>query len=255
MKSEAAEVLLTGSPMDWPAPEHVCILGLGPSLDEYTNICKRLGGKHVYADETWGINALGGVFMCDRIFHMDDVRVQEARAVAKPDGNIARMMEWLKVHPGPILTSRAHPDYPGLVEFPLEDALNRYKFAYWNSTAAYAVTYAMLLGVKKISLFGVDFTYPNAHDAEKGRACVEFWLGLAAAQGIKIVIPQHSTLMDALHTQAERIYGYDTQDLTLRVDEDGYCHVDKTEKPVPSAEDVEARYDHGVHPNAIVRGD
>jgi SAM-dependent methyltransferase len=228
-------------------PEHVSILGLGPSLRVYVDVVKRLGGKHAYCDEVWGVNALGGVLMCDRIFHMDDVRIQEIRAKAMPESNIARMLEWLKLHPGPVITSRAHPDYPGLVEFPLEAVLNEFQHAYFNSTPAYAVAYAAFLGVKRISLFGIDYTYPNAHDAEKGRACVEFWLGVATARGIKLTVAKTSSLLDSMHTQADRLYGYDTLDVQIRGDASGRAHVTLTERAaLPSAAEIEARYDHSA---------
>lgn len=234
------------------APAHVAILGLGPSLEQYVDVVKRLGGKKAFCDETWGINAVGGVILCDRIFHMDDVRVQEARAKAAPDSNIARMLDWLKVHPGPIITSRKHPDYPGLVEFPLEDVLRDMPHPYFNSTAAYAFAYAIHVGVKRISVFGCDYTYPNAHDAEKGRACVEFWLGIAAERGIKIAIAQRSTLMDALHTQAERLYGYDCCDVSIKAVDGKPVVTFDDHGRVPSAEETEARYDHSRHPNVLV---
>lgn len=230
-------------------PESVAILGLGPSLGQYLEIAKRAGGKHV--DETWGINALGDVFNCDRVFHMDDVRVQEARAAANPTGNIAAMLRWLKAHPGPIYTSRTHADYPGLVAFPLAEVVDAFGQAYFNSTAAYAVAFAVFLGVKRIEIYGFDFTYPNAHHAEKGRACVEFWLGIAVSRGIDIKVPHVSTLMDAC-TPQERLYGFDTLDVTFGRDDQGRVTADFTEKPTPSAEEIEARYDHNQHPNALV---
>ena len=175
-------------------PEHVVLLGLGPSLESYVDFVKRLGGRRRFADEVWGINAVGDVIICDRIFHMDDLRVQERRAAAAPDSNIAVMVKWLKTHPGPIYTSQKVEGYPGLVEFPLQDVINNLGHVYFNSTAAYAVAYAIHIGVKKISLFGFDFTYPNAHDAEKGRACVEFYLGIATQRGIKLAMsgPHHA---------------------------------------------------------------
>lgn len=236
-----------------PPPAHVAIVGLGPSAEQFMNIVKRLGGRHRFCDEVWTINALGDVLACDRVFHMDDVRIQEIRAKALPEGNIAAMVAWLKRHPGPIITSRAHPAYPGLVEFPLEAVINSTGFAYFNSTAAYAVAYAVHLGVKKVSLFGMDFTYPNAHDAEKGRACVEFWLGMAAARGIKISIPKQSTLMDALGSQEDRLYGYDTVTPKLAASRGGRVRV-RFEPcgELPPAEELEARYDHSAHPNQLV---
>jgi len=63
--------------------DHVVILGLGPSLETYVDHVKRLGGRKSLSDEVWGINAVGDVVICDRVFHMDDMRVQEARAKAK----------------------------------------------------------------------------------------------------------------------------------------------------------------------------
>lgn len=240
----------------YPVPHHVTILGLGPSLEQYVDITKRLGGKHVYCDEVWGINALGGVLLCDRIFHMDDVRVQEVRAAAQPESNIARMLQWLRVHPGPIITSREHPDYPGLVAFPLQDVLNSLGQAYFNSTAAYAVAYAIHIGVKHISLFGCDYTYPNAHDAEKGRGCLEFWLGIASSRGIKLSLPKTSTLLDGIYPLQDRFYGYDTLAVTLRPQEDGKVEVDlQPLDTLPTAEEIEDRYDHSIHPNALVSGD
>lgn len=239
------------------APQRVAIIGLGPSARSYLELIKRGGGRHVLFDEVWTINALGDVFVCDRIFHMDDVRIQEIRAAARPDSNIAAMLKWLKNHRGPVFTSRPHEDYPGLEAFPLEQVINSTRFAYFNSTAAYAVAYAVHLrittgAVRELMVFGNDFTYPNAHDAEKGRACVEFWLGQAAARGIKLKMPRDTSLMDACHSQQERIYGYDTLDVALS---DTGERIDVTLTPHDrraTADEIEHRYDHSRHPSPLV---
>jgi hypothetical protein len=218
-------------------PRHVAILGLGPSLDQYLEITKRVGGRSRFCDEVWAINALGDVFACDLVFHMDDVRIQEIRAAAAPASNIAAMLPWLKKSPVPVVTSRAHPDYPPLVEFPLEDVLNHLGHDYFNSTAAYAVAFAIHIGVKKISLFGIDYTLPNQHQAEKGRACVEYWLGKAQERGIKVSLPKSSTLLDACHTRPERLYGYDTVDVIFNMQDDGKVKLDFEPKDTfPTAE-------------------
>lgn len=235
-------------------PDHVVILGLGPSLESYVDIVKRLGNRRNFADEVWGINAVLDVIQCDRGFHMDDVRIQEIRAAAKPQSNIAAMLPWLKTHPGPIYTSRAHQDYPGLVEFPLQDVINNLGYAYFNNTGAYAVGYAVHIGVKKISLFGCDFTYPNAHQAEKGRACVEYWLGYARARGIEICVPQCSSLMDGIVPQADQLYGYDTVDVDIVEKNDNVVVSFVPRAALPTAAEIEARYDHSSHPNPLVAG-
>jgi SAM-dependent methyltransferase len=242
------------------APDHVAIVGLGPSCATFFELTRRLGGVSAYCDEVWGINAIGDVLRCDRIFHMDDILVQEARAKEKPDSNIAAMVRWLKTHPGPVYTSIARPGYPGMVAFPLEEVLNAGHDSnggapYFNSTAAYAVAYAIHIGVKRISLFGVDYTMPNAHKAEQGRACVEFWLGIAAARGIGITIPDQSSLMDACAPEAERLYGYDCADVFLDPREDGGVKVRMVEKAPPAASEIERRYDHARHPNRLMQGE
>jgi hypothetical protein len=242
------------------APAHVAIIGLGPSSAMFFELTRRLGGVSAYCDEVWGINAIGDVLRCDRVFHMDDLRIQEARAAAKPDGNIAAMVRWLKTHPGPVYTSVVRDEYPGLVAFPLQDVLNARHDTnggapYFNSTAAYAVAFAVHIGVKRISLFGLDYTLPNAHHAEQGRACVEFWLGVAAARGIGITVPDTSSLMDACAADRDRLYGYDCVDVKLHNQEDGSVKVvfaDRAE--TPTAAEVEARYDHSRHPNRLVSG-
>ena len=235
-----------------PAPGHVVILGLGPSLESYVDIVKRLGNRQRFADEAWAINAVGSVVQCDRVFHMDDVRIQEIRSAARPRSNIAAMLEWIKAHPGPVYTSCAHAGYPGLVEFPFEDVINSTGHAYFNNTAAYAVAYAIHIGVNKLSIFGCDYTYPNAHDAEKGRGCMEFWLGYAAAKGIQLSIPRASSLMDAMVPEDRRYYGYDAVRVKLRR---GRTHTRVAFEPrekLPTADEIEAFYNHDLHPNGLV---
>ena len=237
------------------APQHVAIVGLGPSSKAYFELVKQLGGRRALADETWAINALGDVLACDRIFHMDDVAVQEARAAAKPKSNIARMLEWMRQHPGPIYTSVVRPGYPGLVPFPLEDVLNAGGVPYFNNTVAYAIAYARFIGVRKLSLYGVDFTRPNIHQGEQGRACCEFWLGLCTADGIEIDLPDATTLMDACATDEHPwFYGYDGVDLALGDGPEGAVTVTTTPRELPSAAEVEHRYDHSRHPNRLIDG-
>lgn len=236
------------------APAHVALVGLGPSCDAYLNIARNMGGRSAYCDEVWAINALGDVLACDRIFHMDDVRVQEMRAAAAPGSNIAKMLAWLKRHPGPVYTSFTHPDYPGLVAFPLEDVINNLGFAYLNNTAAFAVAYAIHIGVKKLSLFGCDFTYPDAHHAERGRACVEYWLGYARARGVEITTAARSSLLDAIVPWREKVYGYDFVDIQIapRTDSPGFAVTFKDRETPPTVDEIETRYDHGAHPNPLV---
>jgi hypothetical protein len=249
--------LVEPSPVRSAKGKHVCIIGLGPSLAHYMDLTRRLGGRRRLADETWGINALGDVFVCDRIFHMDDVRIQEVRAAALPDSSIQVMLDWMKAHPGPIYTSRAHPEYPGLVEYPLAEVLKNLGTVYFNSTAAYAVGLAIHEEVARISLYGCDYTYANAHQSEKGRGCLEFWLGVASACGIDVDVSEYSSLMDSCET--ERLYGYGSmgsRDANVRFDKRNRPRVTfKARKTLPTAAEIEAAYDHSKHPSPLISGD
>ena len=162
------------------------------------------------------------------------------------------MLDWLRTHPGPVYTSVVRDGYPGSVAFPLEEVINSLGYAYFNNTAAYAAALAIHLGATKISFFGCDYTYPNAHDAEKGRGCLEFWLGYAAARGIKLGVAQESSLMDAIEPAERRTYGYDAVTVDIQQQPDGLARVVFTPRDLPTAEEIEARYDHSAHPNALV---
>lgn len=242
-----------------PTPGHVAILGLGPSVNAFVEVTKRLGGRSAYCDEVWGINAIADVVACDRVFHMDDLSIQEGRASLNPGGNIAAMVRWLKSHPGPVYTSVVRPGYPGLVPFPLAElldaSLDGNGTPYFNSTAAYAIAFAILIGVKRMSLFGIDYTLPNAHSAERGRACCEFWLGVASSRGIEITVPEQSSLLDACAPERELLYGYDCVNVHINRGASGLTVTlqDRTDKP--TAAEVERRYDHTRHPNRLMAGD
>lgn len=229
--------------------KHIAIVALGESANSFTDVCKRMGGASAYCDEVWGINAMGDTVRCDRVFHMDDVRVQEARAEAAPLSNIANMIRWLKHHPGPIYTSHIEPGYPGLVEYPLADVIKEVKQPYFNSTVAYAMAFAIYHRVGRVSIFGCDYSYAHSHHAERGRACLEYWMGVAAARGIRLTLPESTTLMDAIDGPDARFYGYDgyTVEASAR---DG---VTLTPKPLPTVEEIEERYNHDQPTNSLVR--
>jgi len=196
------------------------------------------------ADEVWAINAMGNIVQHDLLFAMDDCRVQESRAEANPGGNVAGLVEWLKLHPR-FFTSRVYPEYPGAIAFPLADVVTELGTTYLNTTTAYAVAYAMCLQVQKISLFGVDFSYADFHKGESGRGCIEFLLGMATAKGIHISVPTDTSLFDANVDDRCKPYGYDSYDVKFNVSDTGIT-VDMTDRDVlPTPEEIEKRYRPG----------
>jgi hypothetical protein len=218
----------------------VALVALGHSCTNYMELAFGAGGRHRIWDETWGVNAAGDVICCDRIFHMDDIRIQESRAAAGNE-KVAAMLAWMKTHPGPIMTSKAYPDYPGLVEYPLEEVVNHLGATYFNNTVPYAIAYAAHIGVKELHLYGVDYSYPNILDAEKGRACSEYWIRAAQERGCEVSVAQNSTIMDAFTGIP---YGYDTEDIRWEAVDGKFKLIRTPKEVIPTADEIEKRYDH-----------
>lgn len=150
-------------------------------------------------DEVWGINHIGKVLQVDKIFLMDDLRVEAAR--------YANMLDRIEV---PIITSKAYPEFPTSVEFPINDAIKAVGgIVYFTNTIAYTVAYALMLGVERIGMYGCDFMYDNSWRSEQARANVEFILGIAHERGVKIEICEGSTTMD--NHKPGKLYGYAQQ--------------------------------------------
>ena len=235
------------------APHSVAIIAMGESKGAYLTHAAAVGDRRLMVDETWTINAMASVIQADRIFHMDDLRIQEARADYKPNGPsqtvmVRGMLDAFKRATAPIYTSRAHPDYPNTRDFPLEWVANKTGQIYFNGTVPYAVAFAIALGVKRLYIFGCDYSYAdNPHKREKGRACLEFWIGLATGKGMQVFVPTESQLIDACDTGPNaRIYGYDTEWIEVEQAGGNYTIKRTERKPeeIPSAAEMERRYSH-----------
>ena len=97
---------------------------------------------------------------------------------------------------------------PDVVEYPLQEVLQKTKYAYLNNTVAYALAYAIAEEVSDLHLYGIDFTHKAVNFAEAGRACCEFWCAIAVSKGIKIEVAHTSGLLDTNVPDNERLYGY-----------------------------------------------
>ena len=221
--------------------DRVAIVALGPTATGYINIAQQYGSRSVHFDQVWIVNRFAGVLEADMIFHMDDLRVQEGRAV---NGNysVGNMLKEFKKTKLPIMTSRRYEDYPTSVEYPLEEVINEVAgMPYFNGTVAYAVAYAIYKRVKQLSLFGCDYAWADTpHKCEAGRACCEYWIRAAQDRGMVVKVLDLSTLLNGGKPE---FYGYDTRQVNLSV-VNGKAKITFTEKTPPSAEEMEKRYDH-----------
>jgi hypothetical protein len=192
-----------------PVPRSVALVAMGSSHSTYTRLCALRGSRFRVADETWSINAMGGCIQVDRLFVMDDIRrILEDYETSHPTSTEAGVVETVRNHRGLVYTPVAYPEYPGTVAYPLEDVVRSIGHSYLNNSVAYAVAFAIHIGVKKLGLYGCDFTYPDRAFAESGRACVEFLLAGAMHRGMELEISHDSTLMDASVPVEKKLYGF-----------------------------------------------
>lgn len=193
------------------APKHVAIVAMGASNAAYLTMVCSYGHRHEAFDQVWAINAAAVNIEHDIAFVADDVKFELAKQAQDGRKVAAGVLRWLSEHPGdkPVFTTTAYPEWPALVEMPVPEMIAACGgVSYLNNSVAYAVAYARYIGVEELSIFGADFTYPDRHIGESGRACVEFLLGGAAAQGISINLPDTTTLLDAHVPQDRKLYGF-----------------------------------------------
>tara|TARA_Y100001972_G_scaffold111819_1_gene144988 strand:- start:1327 stop:2058 length:732 start_codon:yes stop_codon:yes gene_type:complete len=183
--------------------KHIAIVALGKSWHDY-NLAKSHGAQF---DEVWAINAVSSVIFHDRVFMLDPAsRFLDSDAAGS---QTPAMREVLKTHMGPIYTCELDKRCPGLVEYPINDVMQAGKSCYLNNTVAYAVAFAYMCKVGRLSLYGVDYSYKgNLHFAEQGRGCVEYWLGKLISKGCNVGVGHSSSLLDSNESAEDKLYGY-----------------------------------------------
>ena len=181
----------------------VAIVALGNSFNEY--ILAKIRSEKF--DEVWAINAMSAVIYHDKCFMMDPPsRFLDTPNAGKQTNIMAdRLKAKLNV---PIFSCELDKRCPDVVEFPLQEVLQKTKYAYLNNTVAYSFAYAVAEEVTELHLYGIDFTHKDVAFAEAGRACCEFWLAIATSKGIKINIAHSSSLLDTNVPDDQKLYGY-----------------------------------------------
>ena len=148
----------------------------------------------------------------DLAFIMDDLRWYSA---AHPDYGQDILEAEL-----PIITNQVYPEHQAagrVHQYPLAEILEWINSpptpAYFHDNSIpYILTYAGMIGVERISLFGVDFSHANVSRVEAGREVATFWLGFLAGRGTKVEIASSSTLMQTHRRVSDpefrHFYGY-----------------------------------------------
>ena len=202
--------------MDWTEvvkdkPERVAMVGLGPSANAFWLENSQFNEQFSY-DRVWVVNRAAVSFRHDIAFDMHDLR----KLCKKYPHELRRFV----MAERPIMTLTHYPEFPMSVAFPIQEVLQFCKHDIFNSTPAYMAGLAMLLGVKEVYLYGMDFHYENLDRAESGGQGFAYMLGMFQAMGINYKIPNTSSMLDAYRVRLVNgqpmrpLYGYDDSDET-----------------------------------------
>ena len=181
----------------------IAIIALGNSYSEY--ILARIRSEKF--DEVWTINSMSGVIYHDKCFMMDPPSrfLDSPNAGKQTDIMTERLLSKRDI---PIYSCCLDKRCPDVVEFPLQDVIQKTGYAYFNNTVSYSLGYAISQEVSDMHLYGIDFTHKDVAFAEAGRACCEFWLAIAISKKIKVHIANSSSLLDMNVPDDEKLYGY-----------------------------------------------
>ncbi len=143
---------------------------------------------------------------------------------------------WIRECGIPVYMTERVPDAPTTVRYPIERYIAKFGIDYFTSTVSYMIAWALDaidLAVEKrlremaltsidgtvldvvaltkslyaeytIGIFGIDLIVGDEYDFQK--SCAEFWIGMANARGITVVIPPQSAL-----TKQRWRYGYQAE--------------------------------------------
>lgn len=217
-------------------PEKVVMIGLGVSAADYLQ--NQVGQELIIEyDEIWTCNMGLRVFRHDKVWVMDDLRAQ-----AKKFPVYGRL---LATHDRPIITSQPYPEFPQSWRYPIEEVVKEVGDDFLRNTVCYAIAYAMVTGVKDLTLYGCDFWYPQMDIREEGSMNAAYLLGCARHFGMTFHLPPSTTLLSA-HISREAkdgkihrpLYGYAKQPL---YNEEDLIHGPGT-KPSASVRASEGNY-------------
>ena len=217
------------------SPKNVCIVACGPTTQEWLSGNMPYDRAYGRPDEVWLVNKGARTLRGDLVFVMDELVGEGLKSQ-----QYAEDLRALKV---PIITSivdsqtrQMYPDND-LHTYPIGEVYafhgtrilrnmgyalewiqaNKHEVAhaavtycgYLHNSIPYMLAYAAFIGVKKVGLFGADETFPGQMAREDDRANCEYWVGMLRGQGIQVVVPPTTTLLNTRSNLP--LYGYGTR--------------------------------------------
>lgn len=150
-----------------------------------------------FEDKTWEIWVLGNQLQdyegkrVTRIFEIHD-------DISDKDPNYP---QWLVDQAKPLIVGGKFPINAKHIDYyPIEKANKLLDGEFLSSSPAYMMAFAILEGATEIAIYGIDMAVDN-HEYFKQRPEMYAWIAYAKAKGIKIVIPEESSLFKGTYVE------------------------------------------------------
>lgn len=225
---------LRGDPIDgWThpgfhVPRTVLLVALGPSKQSLIELQTNHQPPTFGIDQVWGINAgvnwLSSRVSFDCLFVLDYL----AGEAAKWPRYGTALREWAAHHDAVRDAIESRPDRRRIIttvagekwdsiamEYPLPAVWQRaYDHApclpYLLNSIPMILLYAWAIGVEEVHLWGADYNHPQLGSfREPERANAEYWIGWVRGAGMRVVLPESTTLLGTADLMANwRVYGY-----------------------------------------------
>jgi hypothetical protein len=227
MEQQEKRTVDQGPAMTWRhptgrTPETVMVVALGPTKQDLLELTTAHEPNPMLmgCDEWWGINGgvnhLGGRVQYDVLWVMDWIE-QEARK-EKRYGDALRHACDPNGRNIPIITSQATGEWADMAnvhEYPLLEVIRTHgrENAYFHNSIPYILAYALMIGVKRLVLFGADYSHEAIKRREEDRPNAEGWVMYCRAKGMEVMLPDSTTLMNT--SRGIWFYGYRDQPVSL----------------------------------------
>ena len=169
--------------------------------------------------DVWGMNALyvdyptedevAGGFVFGAWFQLHTPRYMEKHWAR---GWVEHQLWLERKHPFPVYMQKRYRRFPSSVRFPKEKVETLTPFGWYHaSTFDWMFSFAIAEGYERIELWGVNL---GRGEPLSGRACMEYWIGVAHGKGIEVYIEQPTDLVTIEHMArltSQLQYAYDEE--------------------------------------------
>jgi hypothetical protein len=166
-----------------------------------------------FDDESWEIWTCGGVYSVapriTRHFEIHD-KAETCKGWGDPATEAAQRnvyWSWIAQQGPKVFLKDVLPETPNATAFPIEALCQLFPDKYFTSSISYMIALAIAEGVDEIGLWGIDMALTGDGEADeygRQRPSVEYYLGIAAGQGIHVHLPPETTLL-----RSRKLYGFD----------------------------------------------